>query len=279
MTPTPFATLIFEPDRARGERVNIGLVFFVPDGIRVMMADNLAKVEAIAPTFRAERLRTLPLRLEEMLRELPDTAARHRALVGGLGPVRALPELGTVYADTEQELEAAGGRLLAAVAVTPSKPRSLRKGSRGSDLQRELTTFFRRKQVLGKDVTDVDHHVVTNFPIWPAAAMYAEFAVKNGVYTVTETVDIRSTMNRPKLNEGHAKALLMIKAREQLGENSRRYGIVAADSWQAARPVLESLEPFCSEVVNFHDPSDMRGYLKVIGEATGATLELADVLG
>jgi hypothetical protein len=137
----------------------------------------------------------------------------------------------------------------------------------------DLRKFFHRNNVLAQHSSEVQSHVVANFPINREAQMFAEFAVKNGAFHVTETLDVRS-VSRQKLNETGAKALLMDQAQRSLGKDTHRYAIVAANSWAEAKPIFSTLNPYCENLINYHDSSDMRSYLLAIGNATHTVLEM-----
>lgn len=268
----PFCVLYFEPDAARGERVNIGVAAFAPNGVMIRLARNLSKVSAIAPGFDLARLRDFPDSASRMLAKLPGTEDRHRLLAGGCGPIRA-DALGELFLGERDNLENELAALVstsAETALSGSRPRiAVPRGKLFSDLKR----FFRSQQVLADSAEQVQNHVVANFPINPDARMFAEFAVKNGHYYITETVDVRA-INRGKLNETGAKGLLLDQSRVVLGDSTSRFAIVAADSLDDARPIFATLKPYCT-VLNYHDAADMDGYLAIIGKATKRQLQLA----
>lgn len=265
-----FSTLIFEPDRARGERVNIGLVAYDGENTFVRLTTNLAKTVALNPGFNPATLRKLPARVAELVGGGQDREMVHNLLSHGLGPVRALPERGEIFLGPQDNLEQELRELMGFICDT--RRTATRVKVPRTRLFSDLRRLFKQSGVLGEHVADVAHRLVPNFPINEEAELYAEFAVKNGVFHVTETIDVRA-VSRSKLNEAGTKALLFHESLARLGNDTKRYAIVAADHWKEASPLFALLEPYCDHLIDFRDGNAMNDYLSAMSKATGRQLQ------
>ncbi len=152
-------------------------------------------------------------------------------------------------------------------------------GRRGTRLNTEVRSLFQKMKVLGKTKRDVQHHrVVEDFPIDPRTGLFAEFALKNTVFHVMETIDYRSAAPSAtaKFYETGAKALLLTEAREKLGRKTERYVIYSAhhDDKSAIKTYLALLENHADHVFNYDSKRDLAVFGSRVKKATSAELPL-----
>jgi predicted glycoside hydrolase/deacetylase ChbG (UPF0249 family) len=130
----------------------------------------------------------------------------------------------------------------------------------------------------GRQPDDIDKHkIVSHFPLAPAKGLYADFAGKNSVVYVTETIDFR--VNRgiggPKFNES-AKATLVLREAARQFSDSKRFLLYAASARTESlvQRHLTMLDEFTTDFVNFESEKDKRRYVDILARAFGGELPL-----
>lgn len=263
-----YAILRLIPDASRGEVVNVGMVVFRDRDVDVRVTPSLTKARALSAWVNPEHLRQLPEAIPPAIVHLPTRELQMFALQGLFQPVTVDEQLGRFIAGNADDYEARVQETLAAYVVP--EPRTNRQLSTPtSRLHKDLREWFRRHGLLAASAEAIaTHRVVPRYPIAPTAGIYAEFAIKNGVYRITETVDFRvKDLDSRKGNEAAAKAVALIEARAALGKETTRYAIVAARDYSRVQASLNLLGRHAEHVLIRDSAEDMNFYAQVISKA------------
>ncbi|MBS1188930.1 MAG: hypothetical protein H6R10_722 [Rhodocyclaceae bacterium] len=263
-----YSLLRLIPDASRGEVVNIGLVVFGEAGVDVRITPNLAKARALSAWVNPEHLRTLPQAIPAALNKLNSQEMQLFALQGLFSPVTADGMDGSFFAGHPEEYEAQVEATLSAYVTPEPKTRRASRAGAGR-LYFDLRTWFARNQLLGRNTEEIrQHKVVTHYPVNTSAGIYAEFALKNGVYRITETIDFRvKDVGAHKSNEAAAKAMTLIEARAALGSDTERYAIVAANDYSKVQAQINLLGRHANHVLMRDSAEDMAFYAQSIAKA------------
>lgn len=262
-----YAILMAEPDPRRGERVNVGLVVFLPDRIDVRFSD-LAKVRALAAGDWAEYIKDANRRLMSLFLpdQQPHALMRRFSL---LEPIIRFSDLGWFSIERPEQYEERVKSILATLVNRP-KPGARPKSTR---INTEIAREFRRTKVLARPDEGIgDHRVVRDFYVSEEEELKADFLVRNGIYHVTATLDLRRASN--DISQATLKAVVLDKARQVFGAGSRRFGVYAAPpAVTETRPHIAILRDYADETFNWLDPDQRQAYTRAIyGAIHGANV-------
>jgi hypothetical protein len=270
-----FAIVRVSPDPRRGELVNIGIVVFLPRSLDVRVLPSLSKVHALHGELNLAELYGLPDRLASYAKIKRSVADRF-ALIRNVGIVE-LSDLGQFRAADDNEYSKIVDRLLTnLVRPTLAAPEG-RETTNG--LYAQVKRAIKDAKLLGRQLDDIEKHkIVAQFPLAPAKGLYADFAGRNSVVYVTETIDFR--VNRgiqgPKFNES-AKATLVLREAARQFATSKRFLLYAASAQTESRVQthLTMLDEFATDFVNFESAQDRGRYVGVLAAAFGGELSLS----
>jgi hypothetical protein len=269
-----FAIVRVSPDPRRGELVNIGIVVFLPHNLDVRVLPSLSKVHALHGEFDLSELYGLPDRLASYAKIKRSVADRF-ALIRSVGMIE-LSELGQFRAGDDEEYARIVDRLLTNLVRPTLPPPDEREATTG--LYAQVKKVIKDAKLLGRQADDIDKHkIVPRFPLAPAKGLYADFAGRNSVVYVTETIDFR--VNRgiqgPKFNESAKATLVMREAAHQYA-SSKRFLLYAASTKIESRvqPHLTMLAEFATDFLNFESAQDRGRYVGALAAAFGGELPL-----
>ena len=258
-----FQIIRYEPDARRGERVNIGLLVHTQPKPQVHLIKNMAKALALSPQVRFHA--NLQAELVDMFSDLcADDGLRIMRTVEPFG----LSEFGTFYCkatDLQAHIEDAMKRL-----VNPARRPSAREGN--TRLHTEIKRQFKSDGVLATDPSEIGNHkVVAGFEFPGDEELSADFAFKNGAWTLTQVLDYRTTTvaaAAKKIKEVSLKAIALDQAAKEpdrlLGENLAVH--TSAVVWvpdelaDAVGPQLDILEDYCGKIYHFQHPREQAQY-------------------
>lgn len=262
---TPFVAqygvLSHYPAPNRTEHVHIGIVVFLPHGeVRVHLGQDLKKLRAIDPQANLETTRGWEHDLPSMLNgKSTEEAARWLANFGQWSLSQTLGKFS--YRDEADYLQRVQGALRNMVA-TPARP-----GRERSDMSRlhlDLKTAFVSKGWLGKDIGN--HEIVERYPLGPMTT--AEFALRNGVLHVIESLDLRTSNLSAKRSDARSKALTLDMAKRQENTASRYCVVAGIDS-----PLMDDakglLSQYSEHVFTWESAAEMNALMDRLGRATG----------
>lgn len=268
---TNYAILRLTPDSARGETVNIGVAVFLPDRLDVRVLPATAKVKALNPNTPIDDLYSLPAVFDKMFGAAGDDATRLQLLRAF--PLVEVSDFGCFVSEARPYEDQVQALLDRFVKTPPRKQRS----EKTSRLDQELRTAFRASKLLGAESEDIQRHlVIPNFAISEPEELYADFALKNGRWHITATVDFRVTRNSiksAKRGQAALKAVTLDSAVRRFGrENTVPLTVYTAndDDRDLIEPQLAMLHDYSARVYDFSSPVDRASYMEHMAEAARA---------
>jgi hypothetical protein len=259
----PYDLLIAESAPPRCERINIGLVIWRNGMPEIVFDATKSRLSAIDPNFpRLPIFRqladgTLMPSLHDTLTALPSMEPRRSLLGLLLAPIKAVPggELFAEDGDFSAAIERLMNTLVRRQQITVKAP--ARKI--GSRLEIQFKQWLRHAKILGHSMEDLSRHrVVSQFPVSVEADVYADFAYKNGALHVLETLDLRGVdhVTSTLRNTAAYKSLTLDMARDVVGENGQRIGIVAASDYSSVKSAMRLFERNADRLFSLDSPSD-----------------------
>lgn len=219
-----YVVLRLSPSIMRGETVNIGLAIFPEDGDPIIrISAPIGKIQAIDPTWNAERETRLHDQLVEALAEATSIDERI-SLLTSMGYTRS-GEPGFFYA-TESGLDAEIREVSNLYVSTRSKSSKIRR----SKLHKEIADRFKSMDLLGNHIDDLaKHRVVPHVPIPGNPDLKGDFVYKNGVYRITQTLDYRVSPlgARQKVSEACTKVMAASEATKVWGQDTKKFALVS----------------------------------------------------
>lgn len=277
MTKFEYSVLRAVPNKRRGEVVNIGIVIYRTDKTDVRVLPILSKVKALDPNVDISSLKDLPESIEKFLPVAEAPQNRMMALKG-LGIID-VSDLGW-FESTEEAYERNIEKLLDRLVNVP--PRQIKKRLPQSQLLRELKKDFSHYSILSKDPLDASKHkIVNNFPILENERLYADFAIRNGVWNITESLDFRTsleTLRKTKFEQAALKALTLDQARRILGTDSIPIVVYSVDPGkeELIQPHVKILGHYAEKIFNYSDSQERLQYLTMMLKAAGRSMVFSD---
>lgn len=270
MTRYEYSVLRAVPNKRRGEVVNIGIVIYRPDKTDVRILPILSKVKALDPNIDISSLKDLPQSIEKFL-PVEETPENRMMALKGLGIID-VTDLGW-FESTEESYEKSIERLLDRLVNVP--PKKIKKRVPQSQLLKELKKDFSRYSLLSKDPSDASKHkIVSHYPILENERLYADFAIKNGVWNITESLDFRAsleTLRKTKFEQAALKALTLDQGRRILGNNSIPIVVYSVDpeKEELIQPHIKILSHYAEKLFNYSDSNERLQYLTMMLKAAG----------
>lgn len=267
-----YSVLRVVPDARRGECVNIGLVVFTDRGVDVRILPSLAKVTALNGEVDLATLRELPRVLAEWTTGVSEVESAH-ALLCNLG-IATVSALGSVEVRSESEYERTVSRLMRTLVNPVTAPRQ----PYGTRIKTELRSKFRRSNLLGdKSSAIAEHLIVEDYPIDESEGLFADFAMKNGAYHVTETADFRApSISQPGLlGRASLAAIKLDKAKQSFGPSTKRYVVYAARRGVPSQPV-NLLGDYSDYIFHIGSRQEMANYMELIMAAASRTQSITE---
>jgi hypothetical protein len=244
-----FAILEAVPDARRGERVNVGIIIFLPDRVDIRLSE-VAKVRALKEGSWDDYLGDVRSRLIAtfVIGESPAEFMQRAALIDR---VVRFSDLSWFSIDHPDQFEGRVRSILTAL-VTRAKGVVREKVTR---INAEIARTFKASKVLAtpKDSLMEDRKVFRNYTISEEEELTADFIVKNGLFHVTVTLDLR----RASVPVGNAalKAITLDKSSNALAGGVRKIAVYAAPPGaQQFRAHIGILTDYADHVFNWLDP-------------------------
>ena len=131
---------------------------------------------------------------------------------------------------------------------------------------------FKTMGILASKAEEIaNHKVVSNYPISVRHGLNAEFALKNTVMHITETVDfdVSDGTVRAKTYEAQAKCLVLHAAYEMFGKDTQRHIVISGSTASHAARAVDLLSTV-GQLYAIENAEDMKNYMEVIAQAAGS---------
>lgn len=257
-----FAILQAVPDPRRGERVNIGVAVFHADRLDLRFGE-LQKLRSLTGREWEKYVASYSIRAEQVSKLYGSDAERLAALAA-LERVITPTSFGWLEASNADEYEARVKDIMGsfvAKAISDRKQREPR-------INTEIALDFRKYKILAKGAEDLlSHKVVRNLEFEKHKGLRADFVLKNGMYHVTATLDLRKTNVR--IDEACLKAVVLDKADDEFAGEKRLFGVYALVSTDAGnfKDHIGLLRDYADEVFNWMDVDERRKYQRRMFDA------------
>lgn len=261
-----YAIAQLEANPSRGERLNVGLLVFDPDGLRVHYAKNLEKVRAISAAIDRAMV-------EQALTNLVglDCGLVADGLQSVCERVNALSQLSAVsisapgrfFADSATSYEISIDRLMAQL-IEPEPSFKRGKPVKKTRLMSSVKAAFRAEKILAKKDEGLDsHRIVLNEQL--ADGLNADLVLKNGSMHVTQTVDA-SHIDRVRraIQEIGLSSLIFEQARINFGGDRTVPRLVYSASAQMEASIsaaLHAAEHQGAKLINWDSRDDRTGFV------------------
>lgn len=268
---TKYAIIRAIPDLRRGEIANIGVVAFRPSALDIRLLASLNKVRALDPALNEEALRDYVHLMEALDPTQESAELRHRA-IAHLGSVQ-LSDLGEFRHATDDEYEHMVQAILSDLVVPPI--RRQRRVSSRSRLETTIRREFEALSLLGKHVDDIKRHMVVHqYPVEEHGNLSVDFALRNGRWHVTETIDfsaVKDKLRATKFNAAALKAITLDTAERNLGNTVPLVVYQAASDTvlEIIQPSLNLLSGYAEQLYNYADPDERAAYFTRMARAAG----------
>lgn len=269
MNVAQYSLLLVTPTIDRLDTVVAGVVVRHPAGWDVRVAASAAKMKAIDPTFPDSRLlQTIEL-ANAMAEGVSSLQELRVSLEGSRLGLLLHSFVGVFSYDSQEEYQAQ----VRAVLCESVNPPLLCSGNaapitrRRNVVRRKLRNHFRALGLWSRNDEDIkNHRVVEHFPVAPAYGLIADFALKNGVMHITETIDFEVQSLKGKRMEAQAKALVLTEALKVFGADTRRYVVAAGTSQGEVRASVALLRDN-AEVFALESAEQMTDYVDKMASA------------
>lgn len=256
-----YAILQAIPNPRRGERVNVGIVVFLPDRIDVRFPE-IRKARAIASGNWAQYALDVTARLNTAVSgaNAPEHALEKFSISE---PLIQCSSLGKFSIEKPEQYEMRVKEILSSlVANQRDRPKT-----RTTRINTEIANAFKAIKVLAKKGDSLDQHkVIRDYTISPEEDLKADFIAKNGVYHVTATLDLRQAT--PSKGDAAIKAIVLDKAKDVFANNVQRLGVYAAPHDAShLKPHINLLKDYADDTFNWMNPDDQRRYTRSIYSA------------
>jgi hypothetical protein len=266
MNTARFGILRHQPYPNRSEHINIGLVVFAKEGIRVHMAHNLKKLKAFDPSADIDATREQESSIVSLVKGMSENDAH--ILLQNFGTWRLSDKLGFFDYRDADEYDYWIDKLLTSTVEPREKGKTLDRPIK-SKLSIDLRKTLDKLGWLGKQPSDIKKNkIVPRYPVSTEDGVYAELAMENGKLHIIETVDFRHITNlNAKRQETQSKALIFDFAdmlQEDKGTNN--IVIVAAADYNEVKPLTNLLRRY-AHVAQWESQTEMNEFFRVAADA------------
>lgn len=273
-----YSLLTMRPDPERIDTLCVGALVISDDGAWNVLTPGIEKLDALGHGGAARRLMAMSVNLKSLLEEcLSLTEAR--SMLTYLRSTLALHDFeGTFSFSSNEEFSrhihaiALESIIIPKISEEKFTPQRINK----PQIRTKLRRHFSEMGILAKTGdTNADHKVVPNYPLSEKHGLKAEFALKNSVWHITETVDFDVAMEgiRHKTFEAQAKCLVLRAAQDILGSKTKRYIVVNGGAAEHARNSIDLLST-AGDLFMTESNEDMTNYLNTMATAAGGIRQL-----
>lgn len=268
-----YCLIQFTPDPKRNETINIGLAVFMPDSTTVNMSESIRKIRAVDGVLSTNDLKNVESMLAKIFNRSAamheDFESRFELLKMILPDSYQLSTLGYFSAENKDEANLKISKLMEELVIPP-KPVITRE--RGARIITNLRNIFKQHDLFSETVDDIfNHRIVERFPISERSSLRADFALKNGVYHITETIDLGARDASMKFKEAGLKSFVMAKAKLELGVDTKCYAVYSASAADEKdkSEAIDLLSEGSDFIFNLRSQKDKMEYIQKMESAAG----------
>jgi hypothetical protein len=247
-----YAVLQAVPDPRRGERVNIGIVVFGPEGLDVRVCES-RKLSALTGRSWDGDIKAFG----EIIGKLDDPnleSEQRRESLLSVQDQLTVSASGWFEARNIKQYDKAVRDLLNTLVKRPKRQKHID----GPSVVSEISSVLRTAKLLATPKDRLDSGLVfRNFRV--DDGLEADFAQKNGRYHVATVLDLRA--NNPQIAQAALKAIVLDRAEKKFGRDQvHKVGIFSAakERLSELHDNLAILRPYADEVWNWEDPLQRR---------------------
>ncbi len=256
-----YAVVQAMPDRRRGERVNIGLMIFGPEGVDLRISETRKLAVLAAGSWDADIDA-----FASAIRKLDDPQLDARERMDRVALVEnqfTSTSRGWFEVRRQGEYEKVVGEIVDSLITRRKAPRT----RDGSTVVAEISAELRGAEILAsRDEELQSGKVLRNFRI--GDGLEADFAQLNGQFHVAAVLDLRA--NSPRLAQAALKAVVLDRAQSVVPDyRVHKIGVFAAAPARLdeLHDNLAILKPYADELVNWEDESDRKELKRIFFDA------------
>jgi hypothetical protein len=255
-----FSVLQANPDRRRGERVNVGIVVFLPDRLDVRLPES-RKMRALTGHSCDDLTQAYAAQIARAY-EKDRTPERLVKSIDFMSEIFVPSELGSFAVNAGSDYEK---RIASILDNLVNRPRAARR-ERQQRINSEISRILKKAELLAaRGETIEDHKVVPRFVVSPAKDVVADYGYRNGELKVVSTLDMRT------LKSLHTKACekgaTLYFAKEEFGSDVKTFGVYAVNPLEtdAHRSEIEIMRSFADgHAFNWLDTSQRGKFLSML---------------
>jgi hypothetical protein len=273
MNTAEYSLLLINPAIERLDTVVVGAIFKTEAGWDVRVASTSAKMQAINPSFPSSKLIQTAALAKEMVSGRPSFEAVRSGFEGTRLGLIVDQFVGAFTFDSPEEYQRQVSLVLSESVNPPSLSQSNAApvSRRRNLVRRNLRAHFKAKGLWSRKEEDIQKHkVVEQFSIDQDSGIVAEFALRNGVMHITETIDFEMQSLAGKRLLAQAKTLVLSESTRVFGQDTMRYVVAAGSSREDARQSMHLLADHATEIFALESSADMDRYVALIAAAAGA---------
>jgi hypothetical protein len=248
------------PDKRRGERVNIGIVIFRPDGLDIQVHES-RKIRALT----GESWDSYIEAFEGIVRRIDDPSMDQVSRLAMFGAVQnqfSMSKSGIFSAEDPIEYDEIVRGLMKSLVARPRSDRIREEPA----IVAEISATLRQASILAKrDETLQSGKVVRGYAV--EDGLEAEFAQLNSKLHVAAVLDLRA--DSPRIAQAALKAVTLDRAKGNDRDHVHTIGIyaVAPARRHEVRENIKLLSEYADDVVNWTDATDRRSLTRVFFDA------------
>lgn len=263
MTTSSFDYFVLRltPDPLRGESLNVGVVAFPSNGVRVIVRPDTRRIKALHPDLMGLNWETIETDIQTQLDNMAARNLQEFFIKTSLSPLSIESKPGSASISDESNIDDTLNAIIQRLVDTPKRsvsPIRLASKKIASPLNSDLRRWFRNAKVFSSNVSDiVNHRVVPNYPVDIESSLFAAFALQNGSLHIMETLDFRGVtkLNKSHFGEAAMKSVILDQAK-QLDHSGKRIAVIAADDYGTVKSAVHMVRDYSDDVIEYASESD-----------------------
>ena len=272
MSVAQYSLLLLNPSIERLDTVVFGAMFRT-NVWDVRVTTSVSKIMAVNPAYPESKLLQTVALVKELAANKSTLQDVRVGFEGGRWGVFVDKFVGSFTHASDAEYQSQVAAVLAESVNPPlfAQSHPIPVSRRRNVVRRNLREHFKARGLWSKHDSDIDQHkIVEHYPISPESGVIAEFALRNGVMHITETVDFEVQSLQGKRLLAQAKTLVLSESARVFGASTKRYVVVAGSTREDARQSMNLLRDH-AEVFALESTADMTTYVDAISIAAGST--------